>query len=68
MESTAAIGRLIRAGMKEVNTLDAIIHNKYARRPRQTARLGKRQPHRARPETREETRRRSGRGGVIFIS
>ena len=31
--STAAIGRLIRAGMKEINYLDAIIHNKYARNP-----------------------------------
>ena len=29
--STAAIGRLIRAGMKEVNYLDAIMHNKYSR-------------------------------------
>ena len=29
--STAAVGRLIRAGMKEVNYLDAIMHNKYAR-------------------------------------
>ena len=29
----AAIGRLIKAGMKEVNYLDAIIHNKYARNP-----------------------------------
>ncbi len=33
--STAAIGRLITAGMKEVNYLDAIIHNKYARNPDQ---------------------------------
>ena len=29
----AAIGRLIKAGMKEVNYLDAIIHNKYTRNP-----------------------------------
>ena len=29
--STAAVGRLIRAGMKEVNYLDAIMHNKYSR-------------------------------------
>ena len=33
--STAAIGRLIRAGMKEVTYLDAIIQNKYARNPDQ---------------------------------
>ncbi len=33
VESTAAIGRLIRAGMKEVTTLNAIMHNKYARNP-----------------------------------
>lgn len=33
VESTAAVGRLIKAGMKEVNYLDAIIHNKYARNP-----------------------------------
>lgn len=33
VQSTAAIGRLIKAGMKEVNYLDAIIHNKYARNP-----------------------------------
>ena len=31
--STAAVGRLIRDGMKEVNYLDAIMHNKYARNP-----------------------------------
>ena len=31
--STAAIGRLIRAGMKEINILDAIMHNRYARNP-----------------------------------
>ena len=31
VESTAAIGRLIKAGMKEVNYLDAIVRNKYAR-------------------------------------
>lgn len=29
--STAAVGRLIREGMKEVNYLNAIIHNKYSR-------------------------------------
>lgn len=29
--STAAVGRLIRAGMKEVNYLNAIMHNKYSR-------------------------------------
>jgi hypothetical protein len=33
VESTAAIGWLIRAGMKEVTYLDAILHNKYARQP-----------------------------------
>ena len=33
VESTAAVGRLIRDGMKEVNYLDAIMHNKYARNP-----------------------------------
>lgn len=33
VSSTAAISRLIRAGMKEVTYLDAIIHNKYARDP-----------------------------------
>ncbi len=31
VQSTAAVGRLIKAGMKEVNYLDAIMHNKYAR-------------------------------------
>lgn len=31
--STAAVGRLIGDGMKEVNYLDAIMHNKYARDP-----------------------------------
>ncbi len=31
--STAAIGRLIRDGMKEVTYLDAILHNKFARQP-----------------------------------
>ena len=29
VESTAAVGRLIYDGMKEVNYLDAIMHNKY---------------------------------------
>jgi hypothetical protein len=29
--STAAVGRLIKAGMKEVNYVDAIMHNKYSR-------------------------------------
>ena len=33
LESTAAVGRLIRAGMKEVNYLDAIMRNKYTRYP-----------------------------------
>ena len=33
VESTAAIDRLIRDGMKIHNTLDAIMHNKYARNP-----------------------------------
>lgn len=33
VKNTAAIGRLIRDGMKEVNYLDAIVHNKYARNP-----------------------------------
>ena len=31
--STAAVGRLIRAGMAEVTQLDAIMKNKYARTP-----------------------------------
>lgn len=31
VSSTAAIGRLIKAGMKEVNYLNAITHNKYSR-------------------------------------
>lgn len=31
--STAAVGRLIKAGMKEVNYLDAIVRNKYTRNP-----------------------------------
>ena len=31
--STAAVGRLIKDGMKEINYLDAILHNKYARDP-----------------------------------
>jgi hypothetical protein len=31
--STAAIGRLIRDGMKEITTLDAIMHNKSTRNP-----------------------------------
>jgi len=29
--STAAVGRLIREGMKEVTYLNAIMHNKYSR-------------------------------------
>jgi len=33
VESTAAVNRLIKAGMKEVNYLDAIVHNKYSRTP-----------------------------------
>ena len=33
VESTAAIGKLIKDGMKELTTLDAIMHNKYARVP-----------------------------------
>ncbi|MBI3416230.1 MAG: hypothetical protein HY043_13125 [Verrucomicrobia bacterium] len=33
VESTAAVGLLIRDGMKEMTTLDAIMHNKYARQP-----------------------------------
>ncbi len=33
VESTAAVGRLIKAGMKEVNYLDAIMRNKYTRNP-----------------------------------
>ena len=31
--STSAVGRLIKDGMKEVNHLDAIMHNKYSRNP-----------------------------------
>lgn len=31
--STSAIERLIKAGMKEINYLDAIMHNKYSRSP-----------------------------------
>lgn len=31
VSSTSAVGRLIRDGMAEVNTLDAICHNKYTR-------------------------------------
>ena len=31
VESTAAVGRLIREGMKEVTYLNAIMHNKYTR-------------------------------------
>lgn len=31
--STAAVGRLIKTGMKETTYLDAIVHNKYARNP-----------------------------------
>ena len=30
-DNTAAVGRLIKAGMNEVNYLDAIIRNKYTR-------------------------------------
>ena len=33
VQSTAAVGRLIKAGMKEVTYLDAIVQNKYARNP-----------------------------------
>ena len=33
VDSTAAVGRRIKARMKEVNYLDAIMHNKYARDP-----------------------------------
>ena len=33
MISTAAIGRLMRAGMKEVKYLDAIVRNTYAQHP-----------------------------------
>jgi hypothetical protein len=33
IQSTAAVGRLIKAGMKEVTYLDAIVQNKYARNP-----------------------------------
>ena len=50
------IGRLIRAGMKEVNYLDAIVRNKYARTP-DKLRLGQRQQHRTRPAKREEAAR-----------
>jgi hypothetical protein len=31
VQSTAAVGRLIKVGMKEVNYLNAIMHNKYSR-------------------------------------
>ena len=49
--STNAIGRLIRAGMKEVHYLDAIMHNKYSRdsgklRVWQSASHIERAPHR----------------------
>jgi hypothetical protein len=33
VENSAAVGRLIRAGMKEVTYLNAIMHNKYGRNP-----------------------------------
>lgn len=33
VKSTAAIDQLVREGMKELTTLDAIMHNKYARVP-----------------------------------
>lgn len=50
--STAAIGRLIKTGMKEVTYLDAIVHNKYARNPDtlrawRSASHTERAPHRA---------------------
>lgn len=65
VSSTAAVGRLIKAGMAEVTQLDAIMRNKYAgnpdkltawdsaprsgRRNRQAARLRQSQPHSLRP-------------------
>lgn len=33
VQSTAAVGRLIREGMAEVKQLNAIMHNKYSRAP-----------------------------------
>jgi hypothetical protein len=33
VESTASVGQLIRAGLKEVKYLNAIMHNKYTRTP-----------------------------------
>jgi hypothetical protein len=52
--STAAIGRLIRDGMKEVNHLDAIMHNKYTRTPEKlhawrSAKHTERAPQREKP-------------------
>ncbi len=56
VESTAAVGRLIKAGMKEVNYLDAIVHNKYARnsdklRAWESASHIERAPQREKPTT-----------------
>ncbi len=51
--STAAIGRLIADGMKEVTTLDAIMHNKYTRAP-DTLRAWKSASHIERPAQREK--------------
>ena len=52
--STAAIGRLIKAGLKEVTSLNAIMHNKYTRdadklRAWESASHTERAPQRAKP-------------------
>jgi hypothetical protein len=65
VQSTAAVGRLIKAGMKEVNYLDAIVHNKYSRdgdklRAWKSASHIERAPHREKPaRPRAEARRQN---------
>jgi hypothetical protein len=51
--STAAVGRLIKAGMAEVAQLDAIIRNKYARDP-DTLRAWRSASHTVRAPQREK--------------
>jgi cobalamin biosynthesis protein CbiG len=51
--STATVGQLIAAGMKEVNYLDAIVNNKYTRAP-EKLRAWQSASHIERPAQREK--------------
>jgi hypothetical protein len=51
VSSTVGVGELVAEGVKLVNCLNAAMHNKYSRNPREAAGMEERQPHGARSAT-----------------